>query len=166
MTDQGAKVRLLAAGDVAPAALLLMGQLREHEIPCRDENVAAALREILEDGAVGFVLVAEVGGGLVGVAYVSFARPLEHAGRVAWLEELYVSPEHRQRGVGTSLLREAAARADANGCVSMELEVKRGHERAARLYEREGFTDLERKHFARPLRSWDWGPIAGKASAR
>ncbi len=157
MESGGVAIRSLAVGDVVAVASLLVAQLEEHAIPCRAEHVEAALREILAHEEAGFALVADRGRLAVGVAYVSFARPLEHAGQVAWLEELYVAPSHRACGLGTSLLREAASRADARGCVSMELEVNRGHERAARLYEREGFRDLERRHFAKPLRAWDWG---------
>jgi GNAT superfamily N-acetyltransferase len=157
--ESAAVVRLLAAADVPPVTALLVAQLREHQIPVREERVAFALREILADGEAsesGFVLVATRDGEVVGVAYVSYACPLEHAGEVAWLEELYVSPDSRGRGIGTRLLREARARAEARGCVSMELEVQRGHERVLQLYAREGFRDLERRHLALPLRAWDW----------
>jgi GNAT superfamily N-acetyltransferase len=140
---------------------LLAAQLREHAIPTGQAHIESSLRGILAHPDQGIVLVATLDAhrrpSLAGVAYVSFARPLEHRGEVAWLEELYVSPESRERGVGSRLLREAIARADARGCVSMELEVKRGHERALNLYVREGFRDLERRHLARPLRAWDWG---------
>jgi GNAT superfamily N-acetyltransferase len=146
----------LAESDVPVAVALLAAQLREHAIPTDDAHIESSLRGILTHPDQGIVLLASVDARPAGVAYVSFARPLEHRGEVAWLEELYVSPEQRDRGVGTRLLREAIGRADARGCVSVELEVKRGHERALNLYVREGFRDLERRHLARPLRAWDW----------
>jgi GNAT superfamily N-acetyltransferase len=146
----------LAEGDVPAAVALLAAQLREHAIPSDDGHVESSLRGILAHPDQGIVLVAGLDERPAGVAYVSFARPLEHRGEVAWLEELYVSPESRGRGIGTRLLREAIARAEARGCVSLELEVKRGHERALNLYGREGFRDLERRHLARPLGAWDW----------
>jgi GNAT superfamily N-acetyltransferase len=150
------QVSPLAGGDVPAAVALLAAQLREHSIPTDDTHIESSLRGILAHPDQGIVLLASENGRSAGVAYVSFARPLEHRGEVAWLEELFVLPESRERGVGTRLLREAIERADARGCVSMELEVKRGHERALNLYAREGFRDLERRHLARPLRAWDW----------
>jgi GNAT superfamily N-acetyltransferase len=152
-----AAIRPLDGGDIGAAARLLAAQLREHDIPAREEAIERALGAVLLHPDQGFVLVADSAGSVVGVAYVSYARPLEHDGEVAWLEELYVAPDRRGRGIGARLLREVAARADARGCVSVELEVKRGHERVLGLYRREGFRDLERKHLARPLRAWDWG---------
>jgi GNAT superfamily N-acetyltransferase len=155
--DPALVIRSFAAADVPAVAGLLEAQLREHQIPVHEGRVAFALREILAHGDQGIVLVATSDGVAAGVAYVSFARPLEHAGEVAWLEELYVSPDRRGASIGTRLVREVVARAEARGCVSLELEVKRGHERAANLYAREGFRDLERRHLARPLSAWDWG---------
>jgi GNAT superfamily N-acetyltransferase len=154
--DAPIEIHPLEPRDVSPVVGLLAAQLREHEIPCREQHLERTLRGILSHPDQGLVLVAASGGAPVGVAYVSFARPLEHEGEVAWLEELYVSPARRCGGIGTSLLRQAAARADARGCVSLELEVKRGHERVVSLYEREGFRDLTRMHLAKPLRAWDW----------
>jgi GNAT superfamily N-acetyltransferase len=154
--DSPLQVSPLAEGDVPAAVALLVAQLREHSIPTDPAHVESQLRGILAHPDQGIVLLATESARPVGVAYVSFARPLEHRGEVAWLEELFVSPESRERGVGTRLLRGAIERADARGCVSVELEVKRGHERALNLYVREGFRDLERRHFARPLRAWDW----------
>jgi GNAT superfamily N-acetyltransferase len=150
------EIRPLESSDVDAVVGLLVAQLREHAIPCREEHVARSLRGILAHADQGTVLVAASDGSAVGVAYVSFAHPLEHEGEVAWLEELYVAPEQRDRGIGTRLLQQVAAMVDARGCVSLELEVKRGHERVVSLYEREGFRDLTRMHFAKPLRAWDW----------
>jgi GNAT superfamily N-acetyltransferase len=156
LADRATAVRPLLESDVPAVADLLAAQLREHEIPVAPARIVSALRGVLAHAEQGFVLVASSDDRPVGVAYVSFARPLEHDGEVAWLEELYVSPDHRDLGVGTRLLREVAARADARGCVSVELEVKRGHERVVGLYGREGFRDLDRKHLAKPLKAWDW----------
>ncbi len=156
LANDAIAVRPLVESDVPAVAALLAAQLREHEIPVRQERLVTALKGILSHGEQGIVLVAARASRHMGVAYVSFARPLEHDGEVAWLEELYVSPESRELGVGTRLLREVVARAEARGCLSVELEVKRGHERVLSLYGREGFQDLGRKHLAKPLKGWDW----------
>jgi GNAT superfamily N-acetyltransferase len=140
---------------VSGAADLLVAQLREHEIPVGRDHVVRRLSDAVAGGAL--VLVAADGDGrLVGVAYVSFALPLEHEGTVAWLEELYVVPERRSHGIGGRLVAAAVEHAEQRGCVAVELETKRGHERAGRLYARLGFEDLGRTHYARRLKAWDW----------
>jgi GNAT superfamily N-acetyltransferase len=134
---------------------LLIAQLREHEIPVSEAHVSRKVEQATMTGEV-VILLALLDARSVGVAYVSFAEPLEHEGTVAWLEELYVVPEHREHGIGGKLLAAVVALAEERGCVAVELETKRGHERAGHLYVRHGFHDLSRRHYARPLARWDW----------
>jgi len=68
-----------------------------------------------------------------------------------FLEELYVVPELRGRGIGQALLRAALDVARTRRCRSAELEVERSHARAANLYARAGFRPLERVHWTLPL---------------
>lgn len=156
MIPPDAVLRPAEPDDAPRLTALLTAQLREHGIPTPEAHVAASIAATLADPERGFILAAVVGGRVEGVAYVSFAHPLEHAGEVAWLEELYVSPAQRNLGVGAALVAAVAARAEARGCVSLELEVTRDHARAANLYERVGFRELSRQHWALPLSRWDW----------
>jgi GNAT superfamily N-acetyltransferase len=144
--------------DVHVAAELLLAQLREHAIAVGLPHVTRRMEAAVATGDP-LVLLAREGTTVVGVAYVSFAQPLEHEGTVAWLEELYVRPASRERGVGARLLASLHEHAEARGCVGIELETKRGHERAGNLYRRVGFRDLGRTHYALPLAAWDWPPL-------
>lgn len=156
MTTPHLDVRPAAPADAERIAALLGAQLAEHQIPTPAAHIAASVAAMLRDPSRGFILAGLVGGAIEGVAYVSFATPLEHAGEVAWIEELYVTPAHRSLGLGKRLIDAVALRAEARGCVSIELEVTADHFRAAHLYEREGFRSLRRDHMARPLSKWDW----------
>jgi ribosomal protein S18 acetylase RimI-like enzyme len=149
-------VRAAEASDGERLTELLAAQLEEHQIPTARSHIAKSVALMLADPDRGFLLAGTVAGSIEAVAYISFATPLEHAGEVAWLEELYVAPEHRNLGLGKRLVDAVAERAEARGCVSIELEVTADHFRAARLYEREGFRSLRRDHMARPLSKWDW----------
>ncbi|MCA1827589.1 MAG: GNAT family N-acetyltransferase [Myxococcales bacterium] len=134
----------------APSVLpLLEAQYRDHGIEMRGRPLLRALRTLLRGH--GFVLAA-LDPHPIGVAAVSWEWSLERAGLQAWLEELYVVPERRGQGAGRGLLRKATAAAKRSGCVSMELEVIRGHDRAARLYLREGFARLPRARYSRTLK--------------
>jgi GNAT superfamily N-acetyltransferase len=155
-SDRSTVVRTATPHDVPALVPLLLAQLRDHGITARAEALATQVSGMIAHPDQGFVLVAQSSAGVVGAAYVSFARPLEHAGEVAWLEELYVAPDERGRGVGQALLAEACARAEARGCVSVDLEIAADHARAANLYARNGFRSLQRTHWTRPLAAWDW----------
>jgi GNAT superfamily N-acetyltransferase len=53
-----------------------------------------------------------------------------------------VSPGHRGKGVGTTLLRELCERARRDGLPSLSLSVERDNP-ALRIYERQGFVQVE-----------------------
>jgi GNAT superfamily N-acetyltransferase len=141
------RLRRLSAKDCALSLPLLEAQYREHDIDMGGERLARAARQLVEGN--GVLIVA----GKAGVLALSWQFSIERAGRVAWVEELYVAPEHRGRGLGTRLLDRAAEEARRAGCVSLELEVVQGHERAARLYVREGFAPLPRRRYSKNLES-------------
>jgi ribosomal protein S18 acetylase RimI-like enzyme len=64
------------------------------------------------------------------------------AGRpAAYLDDVFVWPAERGRGVVDALFQEAERRAVARGCVRIALDVDAVNRRARRAYERLGFRD-------------------------
>ena len=84
----------------------------------------------------------------VGVAVLTWMFSVERGGPLGWLEELYVAPERRGQGIGGKLLAEVVAAARRKRCTAVSLEVVRGHDRAARLYVRQGFEKLARTRYS------------------
>jgi GNAT superfamily N-acetyltransferase len=107
-----AGVRPAVPGDV-PVILRLIRELAEYErsldeVETTEEQLAAAL--FPPDGhPAAFAHVAEVDGDVVGTAvwFLSFSTWTGTHG--IWLEDLYVSPDHRGLGLGQELLRTLAA---------------------------------------------------------
>ena len=143
------RIRRLTRRDCAAALPLLEAQYREHDIDMGGPRLLRALRALL--GGKGLALIAAEGAANAGVAILSYSHQLERGGATAWLDELYVVPARRGRGVGRALLRRALREARQQGCESVHLEVVRGHGRAARLYVREGFQRLPRTRYMRVL---------------
>jgi len=114
--------------------------------------VAVNLRQILqrEDTAA---FVAEIGGKAVGAAALSTAFGLE-AGAYAELEDLYVEPARRGRGVASALVAAGADWARARGCRALEI-VLTPHAQAkddlASWYKARGFVDTGRVIYERRL---------------
>lgn len=142
-------IRLATTVDRDAAVALLVAQMREHAIPTPAPRLAAAFDHVVADAARGAILLAWEGQRAIGVAALTYAFPIEVGERTAWLEELYVEPAFRQRGIGTALLRAALDIIDAAGAVAVDLEIVAGHERVERLYARFGFERLPRAHWAR-----------------
>jgi len=144
-------VRAATARDHTAVLRLLRTQLREHQVTTPARHLAAGLGKVLDDPAIGRILVATIGRRVVGFAAVALVSTLEHGGRAAWLEELYVAPTRRQDGLGTMLLRAALTAAAEAGARAVDLEVDRDHARAAHLYARHGFTPLPRERWVLAL---------------
>ena len=159
------RIRTLNAATSTLALPLIEAQYREHDIPMGGARLRRALRLLLpragtarspgagttRSSRAGAILLASDALEATGVAVLSFTVTLEHGGRVAWLDELYVVPGRRGEGIGRALLMAALAAARRSGCKAVELEVVRGHDRAARLYLRESFHRLPRTRFSRAL---------------
>ena len=79
----------------------------------------------------------------VGFALVTW-RPSPYSdGGTATLDELYVRPSLRDRGIGTAILREMFAWVDERGIGEVQVNVDEVDVDARRFYERHGFTNLE-----------------------
>jgi ribosomal protein S18 acetylase RimI-like enzyme len=144
----------LRAEQVEAAVALLAAQLQEHRIEPGLDEMRAALRQVLADGRLGFVLGASLAdGNLVGVAYGCAFLGLEHRGLSGWLEELYVHPAWRGRRIGAGLLEEFIRTAANRGWRAIDLEVDADHRQTVSLYERHGFRPHSRSRFYLKLTS-------------
>lgn len=137
--------------DLEPTLDLLRDQFAEHGIELSEGDLRKAVLEVLQNDRLGFVLIAREARRVIGVACISFAWTLEHGGKSAWLDELYVLPEYRGRGVGTALLKEVIEVVGELGCAAIDLEVERDHRRAEKLYQREGFEVLDRRRWVKKI---------------
>lgn len=134
-------VRSAGLEDAATVARLLHDFNTEFGDPSPGVAVLAErLRRLLAGSDVVALLAAEPS---VGVALVTFRPNVWDAGPVALLEELYVAPASRRRGIGAALLERAVALARERGTKTFEINVDSEDTDARRFYEREGF-----RHFA------------------
>ncbi len=147
----GLQIAMAEAGDRDTLLALLERQFAELEIPLPAETLAAGVDGALADGRKGSFLIGRLDGVTVAVAYLNLQWSLEHGGLSAWLEELFVLPEHRGTGVGGEMLAAACAHAAERGCAAVDLEVEEAHPRAARLYERAGFAPHRRARWVKRL---------------
>jgi GNAT superfamily N-acetyltransferase len=105
---------------------------------------AAVLAEraaaFIEDGILTFLLA---GDGPDGIAQMRYLLSIWSGKLDAYLEELYVVPELRSKGIGRVLLEAAMETARAAGATRMDLNTGETDTAARALYEGAGFTNRE-----------------------
>lgn len=149
------EINVAGSGDREVVLSLVLEQFSEHSIIVERRELTKSIEAVLATKDLGFFLLARQGDEYVGVAYVSFTWALEHCGRSAWLEELYVVPERRSSGIGRALLMSGASKARELRCAAIDLEVDHSMARAEHLYLREGFKKLPRSRWVRVLDNSD-----------
>lgn len=143
------QIERASPADIDTIHRLLASQFDEHDIHTSPEALRGAIAAVFEREHLGFFLVARDRGEIIGLAAVSFAWTLEHGGKSAWLDELYVVAGRRGEGVGRALLERVMGEARELGCQAVDLEVDAAHRRAERLYERAGFQRLTRARWVK-----------------
>jgi GNAT superfamily N-acetyltransferase len=105
---------------VEPVQLLEVSLRSGAPVP---ESFLGKLREAVEAGELE-VLAARAEGRVVGVAVLAYRLSISAAGPFASIEDLYVRPEERRRGVGRALLEAVAKRCATRGVSYVEAQVE------------------------------------------
>jgi GNAT superfamily N-acetyltransferase len=100
------------------------------------DDFAKTLREAVEAGALE-VLAARAEGHVVGVAVLAYRLSISAAGPFVSIEDLYVRPEERSRGVGRGLLEAVEKRSASRGVSYVEAQVE--NEEVAAFYAALGY---------------------------
>ncbi len=143
ISEQTILVRRLTVADV-PAFLRLVEALAHYEaLEPPDAGARDRLaRDALADPPRFSTLLAELDGRVVGYAIFFETYSTFLAQPTLYLEDLFVLPEARGRGVGKALFRACAVEARRRGCGRMEWQVLAWNDLAIGFYEALGAAPL------------------------
>ena len=139
---QAIEIRPIIARDV-PALLPLVEQywISEDIMHFEAGRVAKQLERVCADPRRGSGWIASMRGAPVGYLLAVYVFSLEHLGLTAEIDEFFVLPSARGKGVGGELLRVAESEFTRRGCTNVSLQLGKGNDRARAFYRRQGYRE-------------------------
>lgn len=139
-----AALRLARPDDLDRLMALVSAFHSESGIAQDDENRRNALAPLLDGIPHGCIYLIGPGRAPLGYIVLTFGWSVEFGGMDAFVDEIYIRPAVRGRGIATEVLHDLPkALADA-GLIALHLEVDRTNETAQKLYLRSGFKPREK----------------------
>ena len=143
-------IRRAAAGDAEAVVEFARAFHQEDGHPLPAEGVGALLKMLEPECRDGEVFLACFDGEICGYGVLCYGYSIEYGGRDAFLDDVYIVPTFRSRGLGGALIVVLEERARATGCRALHLEVMPGN-RAEDWYSRLGWRDRGSRLLTKPL---------------
>ncbi|OKH17950.1 GNAT family N-acetyltransferase [Hydrococcus rivularis NIES-593] len=117
------------------------------------ESVEATLQK-LEDtlfcnNPIEFILLAEIDREIIGFASYHYIYSTFLAQTCLWLNDLYIKPERRGKGIGTALIERLCQIAQENNCGRIDWTVSINNPKGIKFYERIGATIIQKVRLCR-----------------
>jgi GNAT superfamily N-acetyltransferase len=102
-------------------------------------RIELLLKRLLTQDTLGAIWVAEEDARLSAYLVLVYVLSLEHQGLMAEVDEFFVLPQARSRGVGSALLAAAEEALRQRGCVRLQLQRALSNEAARLFYTHRGY---------------------------
>ncbi|MFT9850122.1 GNAT family N-acetyltransferase [Aneurinibacillus sp. REN35] len=130
------KARLM---DVSGLTSLLYGYLAFYKRPIPpEERIKEMITHLVHHPEEGFQLVAEEDGRLLGFTTVNAIWSTTRMQKIALLNDLFIDPQHRRKGIGEALLTSAIQLAKEKGYPLVRLLTAADNSTAQSLYDKTG----------------------------
>ncbi len=139
------QLREATPADCALLVDLMSEFYAESGYPLNRRRAEAAFSELLADQGLGQVWLIQAQHGPVGYVVLTLGYSMEYGGRDAFVDDLFIRPNFRGRGLGKLALAKVRAACAERGVRAMHLEVGRDNAAAQALYHRAGFMDTDRQ---------------------
>jgi GNAT superfamily N-acetyltransferase len=144
-------IRPATATDIPALVALMTTFYAESEFVLPAEPATRAFEALLADPRLGAAWLALVNGAPAGHAVLTVCFSMEYGGLRGFVDDLYVRPDARGRGVGAALLDAIRAAAVARGVRALHVETGPDNATARRLYARAGYVESGHLFLSLPL---------------
>ena len=138
------RIRLATPADLPVLLDLMRGYYRDDELEFDPNTSGAAMARLLHEPQWGRVWLAQIEQQAVGYLALCIGFSLELAGNDAFIDEVFVLPEHRGRGYARQLMQTATTAARDLNVRAIHLEVDLENVAAQALYRSLGYTPRDR----------------------
>ena len=135
-------IHLAASRDVPELVELMERFYAESSFPLDRDWATRSFDALLSAPSLGGVWLARVGGAAVGHVVLSVRYTMEHGALGGYIDDLYVEPALRRRGIALQLLEALRRECERRACASLYVEVSESNVPALALYERFGLAGV------------------------
>lgn len=137
--EESYRLKFAESPDIDDLLTMMRECHRELRLEYNEREARSATSALVENIHLGLLWLMMAGERQVGYLCLSFGFSLEFGGREAFLDEIYVKPEHRGNGLATGALMAALTEAQEQGIKAVHLEVDAEDESLQELYSSQGF---------------------------
>jgi GNAT superfamily N-acetyltransferase len=135
---EGVEVRPAQTDEIQEMLPLIRAYCEFYETEPDDEGLRKMFETLINEPSQGAIFIARDGGRAVGFATLDWKWSSLKAARIGYLEDLFVDPEARGRGIADALIEVCAARCRELGMPAMEWLTAPDNRRAQQVYNRTG----------------------------
>lgn len=114
-----------------------------------DKKISLTIRELSNNPNRGRIVIFEECKAAIGYAVLISYWSNEYGGDVLHIDELYVKPDYRGRGIATRFIKQILG--SKHGAVAFQLEVTPTNTRAENYYRKLGFRKSKNLHLIRKI---------------
>jgi GNAT superfamily N-acetyltransferase len=134
----GVEIRPARTEEIEEMLPLIRAYCEFYETQPNDDGLRKMFETLINDPSQGAVFIARDEGKAVGFATLDWKWSSLKAGRIGYLEDLFVDPETRGKGIADALIEVCADRCRELGMPAMEWLTAPDNHRAQKVYDRTG----------------------------
>ena len=135
---EGIEIRPARTDEIEEMLPLIRAYCEFYETEPDDEGLRAMFQTLITDPTEGAVFIARVEGRAAGFAALDWRWSSLKAAKIGYLEDLFVDPSARGRGIADALIETCANRCRELGMPAMEWQTAPDNHRAQKVYNRTG----------------------------
>jgi GNAT superfamily N-acetyltransferase len=135
---EGIEIRPARTDEIEEMLPLIRAYCEFYETVPNDAGLREMFEILINDPEQGAVFIARHDGRAVGFATLDWKWSSLKAARIGYLEDLFVEPETRGRGIADALIETCAQRCREHGRQAMQWMTAPDNHRAQKVYDRTG----------------------------